>query len=342
MNSDRGPLVSVIVPCLNEERRIIGALKSLVDDWLLANGEILVVDGGSVDGTLRMVAEFIEHHGRTGAKESIRVLNNPDRNQVFGLNMGIRTARGEFIVRADAHCIYPSGYVRTCVELLRAKESEGAANVGGVMDPVGKEFRQRAIALAMRHRLGVGDARFHLGTKSGFTDTVFLGTFRKSVLEDIGLFDARQTTNQDAELNLRLLRSGRKIYLDHTLRVQYFPRETFASLARQYFAYGRGRARTTRKHRRVTSWRQVLPPLFVPAAVAALMVGIVQPLVWVFPAFYLAAMILGAVLIPASGKERRAGLTAQIASAWAMIIMHFSWGAGFDWEILKSAFGRSE
>ncbi len=342
MTLDRKLLVSVVMPCLNEERRIIGALGSLVDDWILAEGEVLVMDGGSVDGTLRLVAEFAERRGGTGAAASIRVLDNPGRYQVFGLNDGIRAARGAFIVRADAHCLYPPGYVRTCVELLRAKESEGAANVGGVMEPVGKEFRQRAVALAMRHPLGVGDARFHLGTKSGFTDTVFLGTFRKSVLEDIGLYDIGQRTNQDAELNLRLLRSGRKIYLDHTIRVRYFPRETFTALARQYFAYGRGRARTTRKHRWVTSWRQVLPPLFVPASAAAVVVGFVQPLAWLLPAAYLAAVLLGAIFIPVAGAERPASLQGRIAAAWAMIVMHFSWGTGFDGEILRSIFGRAE
>jgi glycosyltransferase involved in cell wall biosynthesis len=342
LTSDRKLLVSVVMPCLNEERRIVGALESLVDDWLLAEGEVLVMDGGSVDGTRRLIAEFAERRGGTGEAASIRVLDNPGRFQVFGLNDGIRAARGEFIVRADAHCLFPPGYVRTCVDLLRAKESEGAANVGGVMEPIGTEFRQRAVALAMRHPLGVGDARFHLGTKSGFTDTVYLGAFRKSVLEDIGLFDDGQRTNQDAELNLRFLRSGHKIYLDHTLRVRYFPRETFTALARQYFAYGNGRARTTRKHRRVTSWRQILPPLFVPAAGVAVVVGFVQPLAWLLPAAYFAAVLLGAVLIPASGKEQPNDLKERIAAAWAMIIMHFSWGAGFDLEFLRSIFGRVE
>jgi glycosyltransferase involved in cell wall biosynthesis len=341
LTPDRKVLVTVIMPCLNEERRIIGALESLVEDWLLAEGEVLVMDGGSVDGTRRLVAEFAKRRGRTGGA-AIRVLDNPGRFQVFALNAGIRAARGEFIVRADAHCLYPPGYVRTCVELLRAKEPEGAVNVGGVMEPVGTGFRQRAVALAMRHPLGVGDARFHLGTKSGFTDTVYLGAFRKSVLEDIGLFDVGKGPNEDAELNLRLLRSGRKIYLDHTLRVRYFPRETFTALARQYFAYGSGRARTTRKHRRVTGWRQVVPPLVVPASAAAVVVGIVQPLAWLLPASYLAAVLLGAVLIPVSGKEQPTDLRERIAAAWAMIVMHLSWGAGFDWDFLRSIFGRAE
>jgi len=334
------PLVTVIMPCLNEEGGILGALESLVDDWVLAEGEVLVLDGGSVDDTRRLVAEFAERRDRTGEAESIRVLDNPGRLQVFGLNDGIRAARGEFIVRADSHCLFPPGYVRNCVDLLRAKEPEGAANVGGVMEPRGSNLRQKAVAMAMQHPLGVGDARFHLGTKSGFTDTVYLGTFRKSVLEEIGLYNTGQRTNEDAELNLRLLEAGRKIYLDHNIRVTYFPRKTFSALARQYFAYGRGRARTTRKHRRVTSWRQVVPPVFIPILAAAMASGAFWPSFWLLPAAYGAAVILAATLFPAAGRDRRPTFGVRIAASWAMIVMHISWGTGFDLEFLRLMFLR--
>jgi glycosyltransferase involved in cell wall biosynthesis len=330
--------VTVIMPCLNEEEGIFASLESLVDDWVLAEGEVLILDGGSVDGTRRVVNEFAQKRGVFGPDAPIRIIDNPDRYQVFGLNAGIRAARGEFIVRADAHCLFPPDYVRNCVDLLRDKEPDGAANVGGVMEPKGSTFRQNAIAMAMQHPLGVGDARFHLGTKSGFTDTVYLGTFRKSVLEEIGLYDTGQRTNEDAELNLRLLEAGRKIYLDHNLRVAYFPRRTFSALARQYFAYGRGRARTTRKHRRMTSWRQVVPPVFIPILAAATASGAFRPLFWLFPAAYGVAVFVAAVFFPAAGRNDRPALGVRIAASWAMIVMHISWGTGFDYEFLRSAF----
>jgi len=334
------PLVTVIMPCLNEEEGILGALESLVDDWVLAGGEVLVLDGGSFDGTRAVVDEFAKKRGAVGSDAPIRIIDNPDRYQVFGLNAGIRAARGEFIVRADAHCLFPPDYVRNCVDLLRAKEPEGAANVGGVMEPRGSTLRQKAVALAMQHPLGVGDARFHLGTKSGFTDTVYLGTFRKSLLEEIGLYNTGQRTNEDAELNLRLLEAGRKIYLDHNIQVTYFPRKTFFALARQYFAYGRGRARTTRKHRRVTSWRQIVPPVFVPILVAAMASGAFRPLFWLLPAAYGAAVFLAAAFFPAAGRDCRPALGVRIAASWAIIIMHISWGTGFDLEFLRLAFLR--
>lgn len=328
------------MPCLDEAGRILRALDSLVDDWVLAESEVLVLDGGSVDGTPGIVKEYAKKRCASEPDDHIRVIDNPDRLQVFGLNAGIRAARGEFIVRADAHCLFPPGYVRYCVDLLRAKEPQGAANVGGVMEPRGSTLQQKAVALAMQHPLGVGDARFHLGTKSGFADTVYLGTFRKSVLEEIGLYDAGQRTNEDAELNLRLLEAGRKIYLDHNLRVTYFPRKTFSALARQYFAYGRGRARTTRKHRRVTSWRQVVPPMVVPVLAAAAVSGVFVPLFLLLPAAYGVAVFLTAVLFPAAGWGQRTPLGVRIGAAWAMIVMHVSWGIGFDLEFLRLMFRR--
>jgi succinoglycan biosynthesis protein ExoA len=338
--SERKLLVSVVMPCFNEEEGIFGALESLVDDWVLSQGEVLVLDGGSVDGTRRVADEFAKTRGAWGPDGAIRIIDNPDRYQAFGLNAGIRAARGEFIVRADAHGLFPPGYVRNCLDLLRVKEPEAAANVGGVMEPRGSTLRQKAVALAMQHPLGVGDALFHLGTRSGFTDTVYLGTFRKSVLEEIGLYDTGQRTNEDAELNLRLLETGRKIYLDHHLRVAYFPRKTFSALARQYFAYGRGRARTTRKHRRMTSWRQIIPPVFVPLLAAAAAGGACLPLLWLFPATYGAAAFLAAVFFPGAGRDHRPPLGVRIAAFWAMVIMHISWGAGFDIEFFRWAFKR--
>ena len=330
------------MPCLNEEDRILGALESLIDDWVLAEGEILVLDGGSSDGTRLAVEEFVKKRRASGSAIQLKIIENPGRLQVFGLNAGIRAACGEFIVRADAHCLFPPGYVKTCIDTIQAKEPEGVANVGGVMEPLGLKLRQKAIAQAMIHPLGVGDARFHLGTKSGFTDTVYLGTFRKRLLEEVGLYDIKHNPNEDAELNIRLLKAGWKIYLDHNLRVQYFPRETYSALARQYFAYGSGRARTTWKHRRVTSWRQIVPAVFVLGLMASLLLAIFKPLFLFFPAAYFGVVLLGAIFVPAARQNRRPVLMVRFAAAWAIVVMHISWGIGFDLEILHLAFGRRD
>jgi succinoglycan biosynthesis protein ExoA len=326
------PVASVVLPCLNEERFIEKAVTSLLDEWLLEKGEIIIVDGGSTDGTIEIVERMQDRQKGNTNQQVIYLIENPERFQAFGLNEGIRAAKGNFIVRADARCRFPAHYVRKAVERLQALENEGTANVGGVMRTRSESCRQKLIARAMSHPLGVGDARFHLGGKGGFVDTAYLGTFRKSFLEEIGLYDTSFRTNEDAELNIRTLKEGKKIYLDPDLVVDYFPRNTFRGLARQYFLYGRGRSKTVLKHGRVTSWRQVLPPVLVLGGAAAVLGGIFERLLWLFPIAYMLAISIGAVVIKTDG-ELRAGIGLKLGSAWAIAIMHVCWGAGFIFEL---------
>jgi glycosyltransferase involved in cell wall biosynthesis len=196
--SERNPAVSVIMPCCNEEKYIAQALESLLDDYCLKNCEIILVDGMSEDRTQEVVNSLIKK------ALPIRLFQNQKKLQVHGLNLGLSKAKGEIIVRADAHCLYPPEYIKKCVDLLM---TEDALNVGGIMLPKGEKTVQKAIALALRHPVGVGNAKWHLGNYSGYTDTVYLGAFRKELFDDIGSYDPNSHPNEDAELNLRILKS---------------------------------------------------------------------------------------------------------------------------------------
>jgi len=328
------PEVTILMPCYNEAAFIGRALDSLVDGWTRKNCEFLIIDGGSRDGTQSIAAEFIENSGI-----SARILDNPRRLQTFALNLGIKEARGQFIVRADAHCIYPADYVRHFVGLLAAKEETGVANVGGTMWPIGTWSVQKAIALAMRHPLGVGDAKFHLGTGAGgYVDTVFLGTFRKTLFDDIGVFDTHAPTNEDAELNLRILKAGKKVFLDPSMKILYYPRGSFRSLFRQYFRYGRGRAYTAWKHRKLTSWRQAGPVALVFYLFSSACLGVVNPFYWLLLLPYPLLVSTVAIVRPGWKKaprgtddERTASRALRPLLAYAFMTMHVSWGVGFIW-----------
>ncbi|MCX7973237.1 MAG: glycosyltransferase family 2 protein [Candidatus Aminicenantes bacterium] len=336
------------MPCFNEEKYISQAIESLLDDWVIENCELIVVDGGSVDKTKEIVEALSQKIGETSTASKrttpfLRILNNSARIQASGMNKGIEEAKGEIIVRADAHCLYPEGYVRRCVELLEKLEKEGVANVGGFIKPVGNGLIQQAIALALKNPVGVGDSRWHLGRKSGYVDTVYLGTFRKKELEAIGLYDPKAHPNEDAELNLRLLKAGKKIYLDGSLGVFYFVRESLRSLAKQYFHYGQGRAYTTWKHRRLTSWRQLAPVAVMIGVGTSLIAGFFWPPLWLIPAGYLLVLIGGATssfYFEAKRSERvipklktKGRLFILIIASFAVI--HFCWAAGFISKIFK-------
>lgn len=311
------PLVSAVMPSYNEEKFIKKSIESLIDDYFLKNCELLIVDGMSTDGTLGIVKSFIKEGFR------LRILENKKRIQACGLNLGISKSKGEIIVRADAHCIYPAGYIKKCVGLL---ETIKASNVGGMMLPHGITMDQKAISLALKHPIGVGDAKWHLGNFSGYVDTVYLGTFWKKLFDEIGLYDTNCKTNEDAELNLRILKAGKKIYLDSSIKVIYYPRESLKKLAIQYFKYGRGRCYTSLKHRKITSLRQLGPIGLVVGLFLSIILSFFWPLYLIFPLSYLLAILLTAVF---SWPKKKIRLRQRLLTGLAWIIMHICWGAGF-------------
>ncbi|MCP4219180.1 MAG: glycosyltransferase family 2 protein [bacterium] len=311
--------VTVLMPCLNEELFLKQALDSLVDDYVREHAEILVIDGMSTDNTVKIAEEL------GGQGYPVKILENKKTLQCFALNQGIRQAKGDIIIRIDSHSVYPPGYVKRLVDLL---ETTNADNVGGVMLPKGRNNIQKAVALAMQHPVGVGDAKFHLGNFKGYVDTVYLGTFRKSIFNTIGLYDTNCHTNEDAELNIRILENNGKIYLDSSIEVEYLPRDSFRKLARQYFRYGQGRAYTTRKHKRITSLRQLAAPVLVLGLLAALSLGYWVPHVLAFPVTYVTALF-GAALFTGGEKSQNAPLKIRLLLAVAFIVMHIPWGLGF-------------
>ena len=311
------PRASVIMPCYNEEKFIKKSIESLIDDYFLKNCEIIIVDGMSSDGTREVVQSLIKQELR------VRLLENKKRVQAYGLNLGISEAKGEIIVRADAHCLYPNGYIKKCVELL---EKTNASNAGGMMLPQGTTIVQKAIALAMQHPVGAGNAKFHMGNFIGYVDTVYLGTFRKKLFDEIGLYDANANPNEDAELNLRILKAGKKIYLDSSIKVAYFPRESLKALALQYYKYGRGRFYTTLKHKKITSFRQIGPVILVIGLFLSIVLSFWKPSLILILLSYLLALFLISLL---SWPKESIPIKQRLLIGLAWGIMHVSWGMGF-------------
>lgn len=324
---------SVVMPCLNEEPYIRKAIISLLDDDFRERGELIVVDGMSSDGTRDAVKEFL------GEGYQVRLLDNPHKTQAWGLNTGIKAAKGKFISRADAHCIYPRGYVKRCIELLEETKAEAA---GGMMWPVGRGAAQKAIAMALRHPVGVGNARWHLGNYKGFAEAAYLGSFRKQLFDEIGFYDTHCQANQDGELYLRIMKTGGKIFVDSSIKVIYFPRRNLRELAAQYIGYGKGRAYTTWKHRRFSSWRQAGPLVLVVGLPVSVGLALGTGVWWWLgvPLGYVLSL-LGISMVSWRKKRDENKLLGRIdlktrfhvAAAWA--VMHVIWGVGFIYNFFR-------
>lgn len=317
-------LVSVVIPVFNESKVIVDCLKSLLDcDYPKDKLEFLIADGQSTDNTVEVINNF----AATADDITIKVFENPNRTQGYSLNITIENANpnSEIILRADAHSKYPKNYITMCVNALL---ESGADNAGGVMVPIGNNNVQKAVAFCMSHPLGVGNAKFHLGNYSGFVDTVYLGCFKRDVFEKAGLFDPKMSPNEDAEFNLRICKAGGKIYLDNKIRVEYFPRDTFTKLVKQYFHYGRGRNRTFKKHRTLTSVRQLAPPLWCVLSLVFLALGFVwKP--FILPILLYAVTLLFSSIYGAIQRRDKAILL----STFCFAIMHHAWGLGFLYQM---------
>jgi glycosyltransferase involved in cell wall biosynthesis len=316
--------VSIIVPCRNERRHIAGLVESLVaNDYPADRREMLIVDGMSDDGTREVLDQLAGRH------EELRVVDNPDRTTPAALNRGIEAARGEIIVRADAHALYPPEYVRRLVEAL---EATGAGNVGGRKRfvPGGPGAVAAAIALALGHPFGSGGARYRQPTSAVIpVDTVPFGCFPRRVFDRVGLFDAELIRNQDDEFNARLLRAGEQVLLVPGVQVDFFARTSLRQLWRMHYQYGLFKPLVVRKLGGLPTLRQLGPAGFLLALLMAAVGAILTPAVGRPLLAVLAGAYLLASLLVAGSTAVRSGR----ASAWLMPLafgaMHFGYACGY-------------
>lgn len=308
-------LVSVIIPVLNEERHLRDAVAMvLAQDWA-GPLEVVLAVGPSSDRTEEIAADLARGDDR------IVVVDNPSGRTPDALNAAIRAARGEVIVRVDGHAEIPRDYISTAVDVL---ERTGADNVGGIMDAQGVTDFQRAVALAMRSPVGVGNSRFHVGGQAGPADTVYLGVFRRSALERVGGYDPRYERAQDWEMNHRIRQSGGLVFFTPDLKVTYRPRASVKALARQYFLYGRWRRVVARTHEGTINARYLAAPAMVAGVGGSTLVGLLWRPALAVPAAY--ALITTAAALAISRREDP-GVRLRVPVVLG--VMHWSWGIGF-------------
>lgn len=320
--------VTIICPIRNEEKFIADCLKALVEQTYDRNKtEILVIDGMSDDGTRDIVAEFQRKY------HNVRLLDNPARIVPKALNIGIRAASGKYILRMDGHAKAAPDYVEACVAAL---ENGEAAGVGGPIESVNTTDTGKAIALAMSSPFGVGNSRFRTSTEEGFVDSVAFTAYTADVFEKYGNFDEELVRCQDDEYNFRVRKLGGKILLTPKIRSLYFPRASLKKLWRQYFGYGFWKIRVFQKHPLMMQPRHFVPAAFVTFLTISLILGIlIDGLSWIFTSvalFYICCAALAAFAVWRQNKETSA---AKILASF--FILHFSYGMGFLWGLMKFA-----
>lgn len=320
--------ILVIVPARNEAATIEACLGSLLSGAPGdANLALVVVDGASEDATAARVAAFAGRH------PGVSLLPNPARRQGAGINLAARTVepQRDIIVRADAHALYPPGYVLGVARALLAREVDSLAVVMDTEAPPGAGRFARAVAAVIDTPLGAGGSAHRGGHRSGFVDHGHHAGFRRARFLALGGYDETLIANEDAEYDTRLRAAGGRIWLEADLRHVYFPRATAGALWRQYWAYGRGRVQHLRRHRARPRLRQLAPPLHVLCLLISL-VAAMSPGAQILTAY--AVMYLSVIALVASGLGLQRGAWIGAAGGLALLIIHQGFGLGAWRELL--------
>ena len=327
-------MVSVICPIYNEEKYIAQCIESvLAQDFPKEDLEVLFVDGMSSDRTREIVEAYTQQYTQ------IRLLDNPKRIVPHALNIGIEHAKGDIIVRIDAHAAFPNNYISTLVNYLTSLPN--AQNVGAacVTKTQGNTNKAKAIVAVLSNRFGVGNSTFRLGVKEvQEVDTVPFGCWMKQTLEEVGMFDTRLIRNQDIELNKRILRAGGSIYLVPDTYCIYYARETFRSLAKNNYGNGQWNVLTLyyTKDMRSLSIRHFVPLAFVLSLLLPLLGMVISPWLGLVAAasMFCYSILIDIISIQIARKER-INIFAVIS---AFITLHISYGMGSLIGILKLPF----
>jgi len=321
------PFVTIIIPCRNEADFIERCITSvLACQYPLDRLEVLAVDGMSNNQTRDIILTICKKDSR------LELLDNPQKIVPTAMNIGIRHAKGDIIIRIDGHAEVPNDFISRNVAKLTAHQE--AWCVGGPIKSVSPNYIGNAIAAAMSSPCGVGNAMFRLGNFEGYVDTIAFGAYWRWVFDKIGMFDEELVRNQDDELNYRLILHGGKILMTPDIHSTYFTRSSLKKLWRQYFQYGFWRIRTMQKHKRPATLRQAVPLLLVTSLLGLSLAGLAfRPLWWLVAIevlLYICVLALGTLDV-----GRKSGIKYALAAPLIFVILHFAYGLGGLWGIIR-------
>jgi len=323
------PFVSILMPVRNEAGFIRDLVECVLEqDYPPDRFEIIVADGMSTDDTREILAGLQVGH------ERLVVIDNPGRIVSTGLNAALAVCRGEVVIRIDGHSQVARNFIRENVALLA--EHPEAWSVGGPIRHSARTPFGKAVAIAMSHPVGVGNAHHRYPYYEGYSEGAQFPAIRRWVFDRIGMFDIRLVRNQDDEFNYRIARAGGTVYVSPRVRYSYFVRERASQLFRQYFQFGFWRIPVIQKHRRPTTARQMAPALFYLACVlfAILAAWLKLPLLaGVFPLVYAIALLgVGA------GAIRGHGIRVAARVPLAIATMHAAYGFGLAYGLWARVF----
>lgn len=279
---------------------------------------LFVVDGMSDDNTRSIVT-----HYQSKFPKQVHLVDNPDRVTPIALNKGIERGNAEVVVILGAHAELLPNFIAENIKLLQKHKDCGC--VGGVLHQIDENAESGMISKAMSSKFGVGNVTFRTGGAEGYVDTVAFGAYRRSVLNEIGLFDTDLVRNQDDEINFRLTKAGYKIWFSPKVESKYYVRASTSKLKRQYQQYGYWKVYVNQKHKAITTVRQLIPLLLVLFLLGGVFAFFSSVLALLWFTGLLMYLLMGFTFAMKAASKFTEALSIQKV----FLILHLSYGWGY-------------
>ncbi len=333
MDSKQKPKVSVILTTFNEGHHLKRILKDLSQQsYPLGQLEILLLEAGKWNEDL-----VVDQLGES--KKILRYFHVKGLSRTSALNLLVKEAVGELIVRVDARTHVSETYIE---KLVLLSEKTGAANVGGVKIPVGESEEQELIANVIAHPLSLGGGKFRNKNYKGIADSVYLGCFRKKLMPPEPWFDENNPKiSEDSDLNFRIRRLNQNIYVDASIEVNHYSRESFLELLRLSFNYGVGRGLFVLKHKQFSAIRQSIPILMLFFLFTFLLTGYLYP---VFHTILISFILIYILIIKRVSKDilKDTNPVKELYVSSCLIGLHLLWTMGLFFAIFDKLLDRSK
>jgi glycosyltransferase involved in cell wall biosynthesis len=321
-NDNKRPFVSALLVTRNEKDYIRISLMSLIEQTYPKDKyEIIVIDGGSTDGTLDIIKELQDTYNTESF--SIRVVPNPKKILATGWNIGIQSAKGEYVVRIDAHSTAEKNFIEKSVETMMRVD---AVCVGGKLTSKSLNGEDNVISYVLSSPFGVGNSSFRVSENEGYADTAVYGLYKKDIFEKAGYFDEKMVRNQDIEMHSRIKKAGGKFYFNPEIRSTYYTRNTVMKMLKQAYGNGQWNMVLLKKGSGALSIRHLVPFIFVLGVIGCIILGFVHPLFWIM-GLVVILLHLGLGVYFACKKTKK--LSQIFTMPFLFISLHFAYGIGY-------------